>query len=462
MSSSKTGGLVKGLGLLDSTTLVMGSMIGSGIFIVSADIARQTQSPGLLVVTWLVAATLTLIAALSYGELAAAMPQAGGQYVYLREAFGPLSGFLFGWTTFMVIQTGTIAAVAVAFAKYTGVFLPWISAQNYLIGQGKLGLNTQQALAIAVIVLLTVVNSRGIRTGATIQNVFTFAKTAALLCLIAFGFLLGRNPQAVSENFSGFWRNANWSFDTIRLVGVAMVGALFSSDAWNNVTFTAGEVRNPKRNLPLSLALGVGLVSILYIASNFVYLSVLPLADIQNAPEDRVATAVAARMFGPMAVQLMAAAIMVSTFGCANGIILSGARVYYAMALDGLFFERAAKLHPRWNTPVFALAIQCVWATLLCLSGRYGDLLDYVIFAVLLFYILTIAGVFALRRARPEMERPYKAFGYPVLPALYILTAGLIEILLLIYKPDYTWPGLIIVLLGVPVYFVWRRSRQRT
>jgi basic amino acid/polyamine antiporter, APA family len=456
------GGLVKGLGLLDATTLVMGSMIGSGIFIVSADIGRQTQSPGLLILTWVVTAVMTLIAALSYGELAAAMPQAGGQYVYLREAFGPLSGFLFGWTTFMVIQTGTVAAVAVAFAKYAGVFVPWISAQNYLIGQGKLGLNTQQALAIAVIVLLTVVNSRGIRTGAAIQNVFTFAKTAALLCLIAAGLLVGRNPQAVSENFTGFWRNADWSFGAIRVVGVAMVGALFSSDAWNNVTFTAGEVRNPKRNLPVSLALGVGLVSLLYIACNFVYLSVLPLGAIQNAPEDRVATAVVSQMLGPVAVQLMAAAIMVSTFGCANGLILSGARVYYAMALDGLFFERAAKLDARTNAPVFALGVQCAWATVLCLSGRYGDLLDYVIFAVLLFYILTIAGVFALRRARPEMDRPYKAFGYPVLPALYILLAGLIEILLLVYKPAFTWPGLIIVMLGVPVYFVWRKSRQRT
>jgi APA family basic amino acid/polyamine antiporter len=450
--------LVKGLGLLDATTLVIGSMIGSGIFIVSADIARQTKSPGLVIMTWVVTAALTLIAALSYGELAAAMPHAGGQYVYLREAFGPLSGFLFGWTLFLVIQTGTIAAVAVAFAKYTGVFVPWISAQNYLVGHGKLGVTTQQALAIAVIALLSWVNSRGIRTGALIQNVFTFAKTAALLCLVVLGFLLGRNPHAVSENFHDFWRNTSWSFDPIRLVGVAMVGALFSSDAWNNVTFTAGEVRNPKRNLPISLALGVGIVSLLYIATNFVYLSVLPLEAIQNAPEDRVATAVAARMFGPIAVQLMAAAIMVSTFGCANGLILSGARVYYAMALDGLFFRRAAALHPKWNAPTFALAIQGVWTALLTLSGRYGDLLDYVIFAVLLFYILTIAGVFALRRARPEMERPYRAFGYPVLPALYIVIAGLIEILLLKYKPDYTWPGLIIVLLGVPVYFLWRTN----
>jgi len=449
--------LIKGLGLLDATTLVMGSMIGSGIFIVSADIARQTQSPGLMILTWVVAAVLTSIAALSYGELAAAMPHAGGQYVYLREAFGPLSGFLFGWTTFLVIQTGTIAAVAVAFAKYTGVFFPSISAQNPLVWR----VTTQQGLAIAVIVLLTLVNSRGIRTGAVIQNVFTFAKAGALIALVALGFLLGRNAEAVTENFGGFWRNVSWNFDTVRLIGVAMVGALFSSDAWNNVTFTAGEVRNPKRNLPLSLALGVGLVSILYLACNFVYLGALPLEAIQNAPEDRVATAVVARMFGPSAVQIMAAAIMVSTFGCANGIILSGARVYYAMALDGLFFRRAAALHPHWKTPVFALGIQCFWAVLLTLSGRYGDLLDYVIFAVLLFYILTIAGIFALRRARPEMERPYRAFGYPVLPAFYILTAGLIEILLLIYKPSYTWPGLIIVLLGVPVYYVWRTKEVK-
>src|SRR5436190_5810619 len=452
--------LVKGLGLLDSTTLVMGSMIGSGIFIVSADIARQTQSPGLLIVTWIVTATLTLIAALSYGELAAAMPHAGGQYVYLREAFGPLSGFLFGWTTFMVIQTGTIAAVAVAFAKYSGVFLPWISAQNYLVGQGKVGVTTQQALAIAVIVLLSAVNSRGIRTGAVIQNVFTLAKTAALLCLITLGFWLGRNPQAVSANFHGFWRNASWSFDTIRLVGVAMVGALFSSDAWNNVTFTAGEVRNPKRNLPLSLALGVGVVSVLYLLCNLVYLNALPLEQIQTAPQDRVATAVAQQMFGGIGVQLLAAAIMISTFGCVNGMLLAGARVYYAMARDRVFFRQAGELDPKSHTPSTSLWLQCIWASLLCLSGRYGDLLDYVIFAVLIFYILTIAGIFVLRRTRPDMERPYRAIGYPVLPIIYIAVAGLIEILLLLYKPNYTWPGLIIVLLGIPVYFLWRKKEH--
>ena len=461
-SKQVNAGFVKGLGLVDSTTLVMGSMIGSGIFIVSADIARQVNSPGLLLMTWVVAAALTMIAALSYGELAAAMPHAGGQYVYLRESFGPLSGFLYGWTLFLVIQTGTIAAVAVAFAKFTGVFFSAVSAQNYVFGSGRLGLTTQQMLAIAVIVMLTWINSRGIRTGAMVQNVFTFAKTAALLGLVGFGLALGRNAEAVSRNFGDFWGEPGSLLTAIRLVGVAMVGALFASDAWNNVTFTAGEVRNPRRTLPLSLALGVGIVSLLYLACNVVYLNVLPLEAIQAAPEDRVGTAAAARMLGPVAVQLMAAAIMISTFGCANGLVLAGARVYYAMACDGLFFRRAARLNARTHAPLFALVIQCVWAVILTMSGSYSDLLDYVIFAVLLFYILTIAGLFVLRRTRPEMERPYRAFGYPLLPAAYIATAGLIEVLLLLYKPSFTWPGLIIVLLGVPVYFLWKRQSGGT
>jgi APA family basic amino acid/polyamine antiporter len=460
MATAREEGLVKGLGLIDSTTLVMGSMIGSGIFIVAADISRQVNSPGLMMMTWFVTAALTLIAALSYGELAAAMPHAGGQYVYLREAFGPMWGFLYGWTLFLVIQTGTIAAVAVAFAKYTGVFAPWISAQHYLIGSGSIGLTTQELLAIAVVLLLSWTNTRGIRTGAVVQNVFTFAKTAALLGLVGFGFLLGRNHEAVARNFTHFWENAGWTFNTIRLVGVAMVGALFSSDAWNNVTFTAAEVRNPKRNLPLSLALGVGIVSLLYISCNFVYLNVLPLEAIQHAPEDRVATAAAAQILGPVAVQLMAAAIMISTFGCNNGLILAGARVSYAMAKDGLFFRRAATVDPIHHTPRFALLVQCLWTILLILSGSYSDLLDYVIFAALLFYILTITGLFVLRRTRPDLERPYKAFGYPVLPAVYIAVASLIEILLLLYKPNYTWPGLIIVLLGLPVYFIWRKRAE--
>lgn len=457
--TTATPALVKGLGLLDATTLVIGSMIGSGVFIVAADIASQVQAPGLLMATWVVTALLTLIAALSYGELAAAMPQAGGQYVYLREAFGPLTGFLYGWTLFFVIQTGTIAAVAVAFAKFAGIFFPWISAGNVLLQVGGWAFQTQQLVAIAVLVLLTLVNTRGVRTGAAVQNVFTIAKVAALLGLVLAGLLIGRNPEAIARNFgAAFWGSAS-TLDAIRLVGVAMVGALFSSDAWNNVTFTAGEIRQPQRNLPLSLALGVGLVSVLYLACNYVYLLVLPLEQIINAPDQRVATAAARSILGPSAVSVMAAAIMVSTFGCLNGMILAGARVYYAMALDGLFFKRVARLDPVHGVPVAALLLQCVWACLLTLTGRYGDLLDYVIFAVLLFYILTIAGLFVLRRTRPDLPRPYRAIGYPILPALYIVLALVIEVLLLLYKPSYTWPGLIIVLLGLPVYWLWRGRR---
>jgi APA family basic amino acid/polyamine antiporter len=328
-----------------------------------------------------------------------------------------------------------------------------------LLHAGRFAISTQQLVAMAMLVLLTWVNTRGVRTGAAVQNTFTFAKVAALLGLVGCGLLFGRNPQAVARNFTDFWQHAGWTFSTIRIVGVAMVGALFASDAWNNVTFTAGETRNPRRNVPLALALGVGIVSLIYLACNLVYLSVLPLEAIQHAAEDRVATAAAAVILGPVAVQVMAAAIMVSTFGCLNGMILAGARVYYAMALDRLFFAPVARLHPRRGTPGVSLWVQCAWACLLTLSGTYSDLLDYVIFAVLLFYILTIAGVFVLRRTRPDMPRPYRAWGYPLLPAAYIAVAGIIEVLLLLYKPSYTWPGLIIVLLGVPVYFAWRFLR---
>jgi APA family basic amino acid/polyamine antiporter len=354
------------------------------------------------------------------------------------------------------IQTGTIAAVAVAFAKFTGVFIPSIAAENKLLPF----LSTQQLLAITVLFFLTWVNTRGVKTGSRVQNVFTIAKTGALLGLIGFGVLIGRNPQAMAVNFTDFWWGTEWGWNTVRLVGVAMVGSLFSSDAWNNVTFTAGEVRNAKRNVPLSLLLGVGCVSVLYLACNLVYLMALPLVDIQNVPQDRVATAVATAMFGEDGSALLAAAIMVSTFGCVNGMVLAGARVYYAMAVDGLFFRRVSAVDPVRHVPVASLWYQCAWASLLTLTGRYGDLLDYVIFAVLLFYILTIAGIFVLRRTRPDLPRPYKAVGYPVLPALYIGLAGLVEILLLLYKPNYTWPGLIIVLLGIPVFFLWRGKRQ--
>jgi APA family basic amino acid/polyamine antiporter len=455
-------GLVQGLTLLDGAMLTMGSMIGSGVFIVAADISRQVRSPGLMMLTWIITAALTLIAALSYGELSAAMPRAGGQYIYLREAFGPLYGFLYGWTFFTVIQTGTIAAVAVAFAKFLGYFLPAVSTQNYLLKLGSSGVTTQMAAAITVIVFLTWVNTRGLRTGAIVQNVFTIAKVGALLGLIALGVFLGRRPEAIQANFTGFWRAPGSLWDVVRLTGVAMVGALFSSDAWHSVTLAAGEIRNPKRDLPLSLAIGVGTVSILYLGCNLVYLMALPLSAIMSAPEDRVATAVIAQVLGPAATAVMAAAVMVSTFGCINGLVLSGARVYYAMAEDGLFFQSVRKVDPVHRTPYVSLWVQCLWACLLTLTGRYNDLLDYVIFAVLLFYVLTIAGLFVLRRTQPGLERPYRAFGYPLLPALYIAVAGGIEILLLIYKPSYTWPGLILVLIGVPVFFLWRAKGKRT
>ena len=464
-ADTPNGGLRQSLGLLDATTLVMGSMIGSGVFIVAADISRQVNSPGLLLVTWIVTALLTLTAALSYGELAAAMPRAGGQYVYLREAFGPLSGFLYGWTLFTVIQTGTLAAVAVAFAKFLGVFVPAVSADHWILRLGPVGLNTQQVVAISVLVFLTWVNTHGARVGAGIQNVFTIAKVGALAALIVLGFAAGRNPQAIQSNFGDFWRGATFGWTAIRLVGVAMVGALFSSDAWNNVTFTGAEIRNPKRNLPLALGLGVLAVSVLYLGCNLVYMLALPLDSIQHANlnhgEDRVATIAMQQILGPVATQLMALAVMVSTFGCVNGMVLTGARVYYAMAGDGLFFLAARRLDPKTNAPVPALWVQCAWACALTLTGRYGDLLDYVIFAVLLFYMLTILGVFVLRRTRPDMERPYRAIGYPVLPALYIVCGLVIEGLLLVYKPGYTWPGLILVMLGVPVYYATIKLRRK-
>ncbi len=465
VKNAKGAELVPELGLVSSTTIVMGSMIGSGIFLVSADVARQVQSPALLILTWVLASVMTIIAALSYGELAAAMPRAGGQYVYLRESLGPLFGFLYGWTMFLVIQTGTIAAVAVAFAKFLGVFVPWISATNYLLNFGTLtllgkswpvALSTQQLVAILSLAVLTAINCFGLKLGALVQNIFTFTKTAALLGLILFGYLLGRNAAAAAANYTDFWSGADFGLDMLTLAAVAMVGPLFAADAWNNITFTAGEVQNPRRNLPLSLLLGTGVVLALYVAANFVYLSVLPLQAIQQAPEDRVGTAAAKVFLGSGGEYLMAAFIMISTFGCNNGLILAGARIYYAMARDGLFFGMAGRVNPKYHAPAHSLILQGVWASLLTLSGSYNQLLEYVIFAVVLFYILTLVGLFVLRRTRPEMERPYRAVGYPVLPALYILLALFIEVQLLRFKPQYTWPGLFIVLLGLPVYFAFR------
>jgi len=492
--------LVKGLGLTSSTMLVMGSMIGSGIFIVSADIARLTGSPALLIAAWVITGIMTIIGGLAYGELAAMMPRAGGQYIYLRESIGSIWAFLFGWTYFLVIQCGTIAAVGVAFGKFLGVFVPVISSSNWLsfhwkvppipvgpmvFGNMDVGLNTQNLVAIISIVLLSLVNIYGVKTGAIVQNLFTFAKTAALLGLIVFGYFLGRNATAIAANFGhNFWQNAGLGtghvipvglagatavVGTFTILAVAQVGSLFSADAWNSVTFTAGEVKNPHRNLPLSLGIGTLAVILLYIAANFVYLFALPLIGdphgasvltrgIQYASEDRVATAVMSQMFGAAGALLMAGAILVSTFGCNNGLILSGARCYYAMARDGLFFKQVGYLHPKYKTPHVSLAVQAVWSCALCLSGTYGQLLDYTMFSQLLFYILTLVGLFVLRAKAPQMERPYKAFGYPILPAIYILMALFIDIVLLRYKPQYTWPGLIIVLLGIPVYYFWSRK----
>ncbi len=480
--------------------LVMGSMIGSGIFIVSAEIGREVGSPALLIGAWAVAGFMTIVAALSYGELAAMMPRAGGQYVYLREALGPLWGFLYGWTLFLVIQTGTIAAVGVAFGKFLGVFVPSISSAHWLLhlwkvppisigpmvlGNMDVGINTQNLIAILLVIFLSVINIFGLKIGAAIQNVFTAAKVSALLGLAALGFAFGRNPQALLANFGGnFWHNAGLGaqhavqvggggpivmVSTLTILAVAQVGSLFSADAWNNVTFTAGEVKNPSRNLPISLALGTGVVIALYIACNFVYLSVLPLHGVEgaadilgrgitHAAEDRVGTAVMTQMFGSIGGLLMAAAIMISSFGCMNGLILSGARVYYAMAKDGLFFRNVAKLHPTYKTPAISLMVQMVWTCVLCISGSYGQLLDYIIFAVLVFYILTIVGLFVLRQTHPNAPRPYKAVGYPVLPIIYIVMALFIDVVLLRYKPQFTWPGLIVVLLGIPVYYAWSRS----
>jgi APA family basic amino acid/polyamine antiporter len=460
------------LGLLDAAAIVAGSMIGSGIFIVSADVARTVGSPEWLLLVWMLNAMFTLLGALAYGELAAMMPHAGGQYVYLREAYSPLLGFLYGWTLFLVIQSGTIAAVAVAFAKFLGVLVPWVSAERTLVQAGPVSLSAQRVVAIAVIALLTWSNSRGVREGKIVQNVFTLAKVAALVALIVLGLFVARNPQAVTANFGTAWGHSSLSLGFLMLVGGAMVGPLFSSDAWNNVTFAAGEVKTPHRTLPLSLVGGTGLVMLLYCLTNVAYLFLLPLngvatgetvveRGIQYAAEDRVATAAASMIFGADAAAIMAVAIMVSTFGCLNGLILAGPRLYYAMAQDRLFFARVGRLNAA-GVPAGGLWFQMLWASLLTLSGTYGNLLDYVIFAALLFYALTVAGLFILRRTRPDTERPYRAYGYPWLPALYVIAAAAIMLDLLFIKPAYTWPGLLIVLTGVPVYGLWQRAASST
>lgn len=477
-------GFKREIKLFDAIMIVAGTMIGSGIFIVSSDIARNVGSSGYLLLIWVVTGFITIAGALSYGELASMFPKAGGQYVYLREAWGKPVAFLYAWTLFLVIQTGTIAAVGVAFAKYTGVLLPSIISEKITLFQiGSFGINSVQVLAILSIILLTYLNSKGVKNGKMIQNIFGSTKIIALFGLIIFGLLFGINADVVSMNFADMWSLSSTHIDKatgavsiesiigyaiIPAVGIAMVGSLFSSDAWNNIGFSGDEIQNPKRNLVLSMVIGTSVVTLIYLLLNMVYLMVLPLkgdpngADvisrgIQFASNDRVATAVAEAIGGAKATIAIAVLIMISTFGCNNGCILSGARVYYATAKDGLFFKSMSKLNAN-GVPGVALIFQCVWASILCVSGTYGNLLDYVVFAVLLFYILTIIGIFKLRKKMPDAERPYKAIGYPIIPAIYIALASIVCIILLIYKPEYSWPGFIIVGLGIPVYFLFQQK----
>jgi basic amino acid/polyamine antiporter, APA family len=472
--------LKKRVNLFDGISFVAGSMIGSGIFIVSADIARSVGSPGWLMMVWLITGIITVIGALSYGELAAMMPSVGGQYVYLREAYHPLIGFLFGWTTFLVIQCGSIAAVAVGFAKFSGVLFPRISESNVLFHLGTLPVNTTQLVGMLMILFLTWLNTRGIVTGKTVQNIFTSTKVIALFGFIVVGLIITKGVTSFEVNKEVFWQASKVGpgnqiipiagTGLVVAIGIALVGSLFSADAWYNVTYISGEVINPKRVVPLSLFFGTLIVSFLYMLVNFIYIKFLPLhgspdgADvlargIQYATDDRVATSAMSVVIGDYAAIIMAIFIMISTFGCNNGLILAGPRVYYAMAKDGLFFKRVGNLNKK-GVPAFAIVVQGAWSILLCLSGTYSNLLDYVIFAVLIFFALTILAIFILRKKRPDIERPYKAFGYPVIPGLYILTTLIIMVILLIYKPNYTFPGLGLVLLGIPVFYLWRKYNK--
>src|SRR5881628_1767549 len=466
---------VRAITRLDATALVVGSMIGSGIFIVSADILRQVQSPGLLLLVWGLSGVVTLLGALTYGELAAMFPKAGGQYVYLREGISPLFGYLYGWTLFVVIQTGTIAAVAVAFARFTAVLFPSLTPDLFLgqtmtlhlgsltLGPYPVGLSAQRVLAILSIAVLTWINVRGVKTAALIQTTLTTIKTGALAALILLGLTIGRNAEALSANFgANFWATGGVAVG-LGAIGAAMVGSLFSMDAWNNVGFAGSELKNAQRDLPVAMGAGVLIVTVLYVLANVAYLNVLPAAAIASAPQDRVGTAALHAILGEPGLKVMAAAIMISTFGCNNGLILSGARVYYAMARDDLFFKSAGVLHPEYKTPAVALVVQAVWTSLLCLSGTYTQLLNFVIFAALVFYGLTAVGLFALRAKRPAADRPVRAPGYPWLPALYVVATAVIAVDLLVQDATrtYSFLGLGLVLLGVPVYFGWRAMMRR-
>jgi basic amino acid/polyamine antiporter, APA family len=465
------------LGLFDGTMIVAGSMIGSGIFIVSADITRNTGSAGWLIVVWLLTGFMTLTAALSYGELSGMFPKAGGQYVYLKEAYNPLMAFLYGWSFFAVIQTATIAAVGVAFSKFLAYMVPELGNEYLLFNVAGLNIYSGQLVAIAIVILLTYINSRGVKEGKFIQTVFTSAKLLALFGLIVFGFVLvkqsfwaenwetGLTSRRLTTDAEGAFIPGAWEgIAGAALMGAiasSMVGSIFSSDAWNNVTFIAGEMKNPKRNIGLSLFLGTLIVTVIYVSANLMYLNALPLNELALPQDDRVAVAAANRIFPSFGTTLIAVLIMVSTFGCNNGLILAGARVYYTMAKDGLFFKKVGTLNQH-SVPQFALWIQCLVASAWCLSGKYGQLLDMISFVVVLFYMLTIVGIFILRKKRPDADRPYKAFGYPFLPLLYILMGSAFCLLLIIYKPQFTWPGLIIVLLGVPLYYIAISTNKKT
>jgi len=461
----------KSMGLLDATMLVAGSMIGSGIFIVSADIARNTGSVGWMMLIWVICGFMTLTAALTYGELSAMFPKAGGQYVYLREAYNPLVSFVFGWTFFAVIQTATIAAVGVAFAKFTAYLFPFLDEDVYVLVLGDYHVSSAQLLSIGVIILLTFINSRGINSGKTVQTTLTLIKIVSLLLLILFGFLALKHEiwkinwlnadiwNLRRLNFDGSFEDYS-TFGAFGAISAALVGALFSSDSWHSSSSVAGEIKNPQRNIGLSLALGTTIVTVIYILTNLMYTGVLDLHQMVNAPKDRVAMSAAQEIFGPVGITIIAVMIMISTFGCNNGIILSGARVYYSMAQDGLFFKKVGTLNKN-AVPAYALWIQCLVACLWCLSGKYGDLLDMITCVVVVFYVLAVAGVIRLRITRPNLERPYKAFGYPVLPIIYIIMGLAFIILMLVYKPDYTVPGILIALAGVPIfYFVNKKPKN--
>lgn len=452
------------ISLIDATMLVAGGMIGSGIFIVSADIVSNVGSSGWLILVWVITGFMTLAAALCYGELSAMFPKAGGQYVYLKESYNPLISFLYGWSFFAVIQTATIAAVGVAFAKFTAYIFPMFSEDLVITNLGLIVISPAQILAVLVIICLTLMNTKGVKSGKNIQTSFTIVKLLSLFGLIIFGFFATKH-SVFQANWQNIWDmhkllpsglKENYTFvPALGAVAAAMVGAVFSSDSWHNVTFVASEVKNPKRNIGLSLFLGTLIVTIIYVATNLMYTAVLSLHEIATAEKDRVAIAASTVIFGSAGTMIIAITIMISTFGCNNGLIMAGARVYYTMAQDGLFFKKAGTLN-KHSVPGFALWIQCIFASLWCFSGKYGDLLDMISFVVVGFYMLTIFGLFILRKKRPNAERPYKAVGYPVLPIIYILIGLTFCILLIIFKPKFTWPGLIITLAGIPIYYLIR------